>query len=202
MNSYTKKSWKIPLWSVVWYFTIYHPKKWAGWYPSCKKNNSANFRDNLAAASAATSKKTHKSWLIEQKEKTQNSQDLKRKYEKTSSTIGLLKKHLPLDPHFLKGTFALIPWASLLVGVVSAKWPALREIGYSPARKPTAQHPRKNGTWILRDFQLFVFRGCNFGKIFWDPHGIVHFNAWSTVQPRSSLLFMIQEIWRSSSGAG
>jgi len=86
-----------------------------------KKNNSANFRDNLAAASAATSKKTHKSWLIEQKEKTQNSQDLKRKYEKTSSTIGLLKKHLPLDPHFLKGTFALIPWASLLVGVVSAK---------------------------------------------------------------------------------
>ena len=63
-----------------------------------KKNNSANFRDNLAAASAATSEKTHKSRLIEQKEKTQNSQDLKRKYEKTSSsttssTIGLLKKH-------------------------------------------------------------------------------------------------------------
>lgn len=79
-------------------FTFSTSTPTSGWYPSCKKKNSANFRDNLAAASAATSKKTHKSRLIEQKEKTQNSQDLKRKYEKTSSstassTIGLLKKH-------------------------------------------------------------------------------------------------------------
>ena len=75
MNSYTKKSWKIPLWSVVWCFTIHHPKKWASsLFPLqllqvdgiqvAIKNNSANLRDNLAAASAATSKKTHKSRLI------------------------------------------------------------------------------------------------------------------------------------------